>query len=272
MEINAIILLYQLSITLGADMRIISLIENTSGRKGIVSEHGLSLYIEAVGKRILFDFGQSDSFADNADRLTADLSAVDLAILSHGHYDHGGGLRKFLEINKKAAVYISKKAFLPYYNGEKYIGLDPSLSDSDRLIFIESEQKICEGLTLISLDSPPENSAGLTVMTERGRLPDRFDHEQYLLIEENGRRVLISGCSHKGILSIIKKFQPDIFVGGFHFMAMPLDEELSGRAKELELSGCKFYTCHCTGKEQFDFIKTYINRLEYLSAGDRIEI
>lgn len=253
-------------------MKIISLIENTSGREGIVSEHGLSLYIEAVDRRILFDFGQSDSFVSNAERLSVDLSAVDTAILSHGHYDHGGGLKKFLEINKNAPVYISKNAFLPYYNSEKYIGLDPSLSDSNRLIFTESEIRICEGLTLVNLDSPPEDSAGLTVMSDRGRLPDRFDHEQYLLVEEGNWRVLISGCSHKEILSIIKKFKPDVFVGGFHFMAMPVGDELSERAKELELSGCKFYTCHCTGKEQFDFIKTYINRLEYLSAGDRIEI
>ena len=93
-------------------MKITALVENTvSGQRaeqlGLGREHGLSLYIEACGHRILFDMGQSDLFARNAAALGVDLAAVDLAVLSHGHYDHGGGLARFLELNGAAPVYLT---------------------------------------------------------------------------------------------------------------------------------------------------------------------
>lgn len=94
---------------------------------GCAFEHGLSLYLEGKGHRILFDTGQSENFAVNAKRLGVDLAAVDLAILSHGHYDHGGGLKRFLELNQKAPVYLSVYAFEPHFNGVKDIGIDPKL-------------------------------------------------------------------------------------------------------------------------------------------------
>ena len=98
-------------------MKIISLVENTSVNEEIKAEHGLSLYIEAKKHKILFDMGQTTLFLENAGKLGIDLSQVDVAILSHGHYDHGGGLEKFLEINKKAYVYVNQYAFDAYYNG-----------------------------------------------------------------------------------------------------------------------------------------------------------
>ena len=76
--------------------------ENTTTREDLACEHGLSLYIEANGKRILFDTGASAAFADNAEKLGIDLNQVDLCILSHGHYDHGGGIKRFLEVNDHA--------------------------------------------------------------------------------------------------------------------------------------------------------------------------
>ena len=97
-------------------MKIIALMENTAAVPDVLSEHGLSLYLEGKGHRILFDTGQSENFAVNAKRLGVDLAAVDLAILSHGHYDHGGGLKRFLELNQKAPVYLSVYAFEPHFN------------------------------------------------------------------------------------------------------------------------------------------------------------
>lgn len=80
-------------------MRITVLIENTCKRSDLNAEHGLSLFIETGGLRILFDTGASRAFADNAAQLGIDLRSVDMAILSHGHYDHGGGIARFLELN-----------------------------------------------------------------------------------------------------------------------------------------------------------------------------
>ena len=80
-------------------MKIVTLLENTAGDAGLCAAHGLSLYIETPKHKILFDMGPDARFLDNAKKLGVDLSAVDIAVLSHGHYDHGGGLRAFCEIN-----------------------------------------------------------------------------------------------------------------------------------------------------------------------------
>jgi 7,8-dihydropterin-6-yl-methyl-4-(beta-D-ribofuranosyl)aminobenzene 5'-phosphate synthase len=80
------------------------LAENTSATNDLCSEHGLSLYIETKGHKLLFDTGASAFFAENAIKMNVDLSAVDLAVISHGHYDHGGGLKTFLNINTCARV------------------------------------------------------------------------------------------------------------------------------------------------------------------------
>ena len=253
-------------------MKLISLVDNCSRREDMGYEHGLSLYIEARGKKILFDAGQTELFLENAGHLSVDLSAVDIAILSHGHYDHGGGMLKFLEINKNAKIYLAPTATLPHFNGERYIGLDPALAESGRLSFVNGDTEISDGIWLRTISFTPRHSGKMT--EERGgrRLPDPFDHEQYLLIEDERARVLISGCSHKGIIPIMEHFSPDVFVGGMHFMNMPLDEELGSMADGLLKYKCKYYTCHCTGYSQYEFLKERIKGIDYLSAGDGVEI
>ena len=258
-------------------MRITSLVENTSVCEEIASEHGLSLYIETAAHKILFDMGQSELFAENASKLGIDLAGVDIAIVSHGHYDHGGGLRKFLEINQNAPVYISRSAFEPHYNGsEKYIGLDPSLKNSSRLIFTDDHLKIDHELQLFSCNQQARRydfgSFGLNMMKNGQLLPDDFAHEQYLAIKTEDKNVLISGCSHKGILNIAEWFSPDHLIGGFHFSKLPLDGTLAEYARLLDKFETAFYTCHCTGETQFEFMKKYMRKLFYLSSGQSITI
>lgn len=258
-------------------MRITVLSENTSSRPDIGAEHGLSLYIETAGKKILFDAGQTDLFAENAVRLGIDLSQADFAVLSHGHYDHGGGLKRFLEINSKAPVYISRHAFGEHYNGtEKYIGLDRTLAESDRLVYTDETYRIDETTTLFSPmhNTPPvcESKTGMTVRTENGFLGDTFRHEQFMLIKENGRKYLFSGCSHSGILNVAEWFSPDVLVGGFHLSKVDRTEILSGIAERLNRYDTEFYTCHCTGVTQYEQMKLHMRKLNYISAGTAIEI
>ncbi len=258
-------------------MRITCLTENTS-KPGLEAEHGLSLYIEACGKRILFDMGQTDLFARNAGKMEVDLTQIDLAVLSHGHYDHGGGLSHFLEINSHAPVYVNEHAFGAYYNGtSKYIGLDCKLQGHPRLVMTGDVHKIEKGLTLHTCNANAKpydlGSFGLTQRTDTDQFrPDAFLHEQYLLIEEDGLKVLISGCSHKGIMNIVQWFRPDVLVGGFHFSKLPLDETLADYARILRDSSATFYTCHCTGTAQFAYMQQWMPKLAYLSAGDQITI
>lgn len=258
-------------------MKITALVENTSTSEDIGFEHGLSLFIETKSRRVLFDAGQTELFVGNAAKLGIDLTSADTAVLSHGHYDHGGGIARFLEINKTAPVYVSRHAFQPYYHGdEKYIGLDPALESSERMVFTDNVCDLGDGMTLYSCNDEIRKhdlgSFGLTVKKDGEFVPDPFLHEQYLLIEENGKRILVSGCSHKGILNIADWFSPDVLVGGFHFSGLPLDGTLAEYAEYLNGHGTEYYTCHCTGTEQYGFMKKHMPRLHYLSAGDIIEI
>ena len=260
-------------------MKIWTLTENTASRCDLASEHGLSLYIETGTHKILFDAGQSPAFAENAKKLDVDLAAVDMAVLSHGHYDHGGGLETFLRINQTAPVYMSRYAFEPHYNAVgKYIGLDSALADCARIRFVDDEQKIADNLTLFSCNDRerpyPADTAGLTLLEKGAHTPEDFRHEQYLLIEECGRRVLISGCSHKGILNIMEWFRPDVLVGGFHFMKIAPDSELlTDAARRLREFGCEYYTGHCTGLPQYEAMKEILgDQLHYLSTGTVVEI
>ena len=88
-------------------VRVLTLMENTARNDSLCCGHGLSLYIETPKHRILFDMGpDGESLLKNAAALGVDLAGVDIAILSHGHYDHGGGLAAFLSVNNTASVYI----------------------------------------------------------------------------------------------------------------------------------------------------------------------
>lgn len=255
-------------------MKIVTLVENTACREGLTAEHGLSLYIEAAGRRILFDMGQGSAFTENAEKLGIDLSKVDLAILSHGHYDHGGGLATFLKINSKAPVYVSRFAFEKHFNATgKFIGLEPT--ESDRLIFTEDYLDLGWGITLCSCNEyghKPE-PYGLTAERDGVTAPENFRHEQYLLIREKGKIVCISGCSHKGILQIANWFRPDVLVGGFHLKAVPPEDPfLQEVAHGLLGLPAVYYTGHCTGQAQFDKMKTVMGeRLFAISTGTVLE-
>lgn len=263
-------------------MKIKVLMEDTGNLPGLKIEHGLSLYIEACGRRILFDTGQSAAFADNAARLSVDLSAVELAILSHGHYDHAGGWKRFLQLNDQAPIYLNRHAFEEHINpAGKFIGVDPSLKNEAQLRFTDEYCRLSEGLELFTCnerETPhPIQSFGLGMKEHGNVVPDDFRHEQYLSIHENGKHILISGCSHKGILNITEWFEPDMLVGGFHFFKLNPDgngrKYLDSAAESLSRHDTEYYTCHCTGTAQYEHLKKRLqDRIHYLSCGSEIEI
>lgn len=278
-------------------MKITSIIENTS-KCGLPVEHGLSLYIKLNnGRNILFDMGQRCLFAENAERLGLNIAEVDTAFISHGHYDHGGGLRAFLELNEKANVYIHKDAFFPHYslrdNGLAYIGLDVELRTNKRLMFTSEEEKIADEMTLFAdvegMCCCPCGNRLLFESTDNGGMDevknDMFTHEQNLIIEEDDKVVLIAGCAHKGIVNIMRKAEavcgktPTHVLAGMHLVKSGLNEEdenafIATLAQELmKYKDCKFYTMHCTGIEQFDKLKSIMeSHIEYLSCGEDVTI
>jgi 7,8-dihydropterin-6-yl-methyl-4-(beta-D-ribofuranosyl)aminobenzene 5'-phosphate synthase len=274
-------------------MIIKTLSENTSVSEGFKSEHGLSLYIETEKHKLLFDLGASALFAENACKLDVDLAEVDLAVISHGHYDHGGGLRAFLHLNDKAKIFLNRKAFVRHYSnrpgGEKaYIGLDAGLIQNDRFIFTGDRFVIDDELELFSnvkgMRFYPSGNRDLLMELGTSLQPDDFAHEQNLVIREDGKIVLAAGCAHRGIVNIIdhmvntRSCLPHHVIGGFHLHNSP-----AGRHEEpalirqigehLKSTGAKYYTCHCTGIEPFKMLKEIMgDHIQYLATGSQLTI
>lgn len=259
-------------------MNVTVLIENTTPRADLAAEHGLSLLIETSGRTILFDTGQTGAFADNAEKLGVDLGKVDFCVLSHGHYDHGGGLKRFLEINDHAPVYLRQESLEPHFSSGRFIGLDDALAENPRLISVPDMLALAEGVTLHAcndLERPfPFDVFGQTVCRKNAFFPDDYRHEQYLLVEEGGKTVCFSGCSHKGVLNILHWLHPDVFFGGFHFIKLdPSGRELAQARQHLASCPTRYYTGHCTGQEQYRVLKQALgDRLDYLTTGAVVTI
>ena len=273
-------------------MLIKTLVENTSISKDFGSEHGLSLYIETKKHKILFDVGASELFLQNAKKLDVNIADVDFLVISHGHYDHGGGLKTFLKENTKAEVFMNRLAFEKYYairpsNKIDYIGLDENLKHYKQIVPTSDRFFINNGIQVFSniiLREPlPKSNSGLLKEHKGQRIDDNFAHEQNLVIEEDGKTLLITGCAHNGIINILEHFHmlkgrmPDYVIGGFHLSSRSGGNEDSDTidriGKHLMGTKAKFYTCHCTGIEAYKRLKSVMgNSIDYLSAGSEIII
>lgn len=272
-------------------MKIVTLVENTPGGEGCVFEHGLSFYIQTDTQKILLDTGASEAFLQNAQRLGIDLAQVDMMVLSHGHYDHAGGILAFVKANSKAPIYMRPTAVKAYYNdrptGAKYIGMDQRIFTLDRIIFTEEVHVLSDQISLFSGVTGrrlwPEGNRQLKCLENGEYTQDIFDHEQSLVIREQDRSVLISGCAHNGILNILDKYQelygaaPDMVITGFHMKKnAPLTEAekeiVKSTARELiTYQNTSFYSGHCTGEEAFGIMKEIMGeQLHALHSGERI--
>lgn len=276
-------------------MKFITLLENTACRADLGHVHGLSLYAETANHKLLFDMGPNTAFADNAAVLGVDLTAVDTAVLSHGHYDHAGGLALFLQKNPSAKIYLHKAALGPYYAvspgyDPKYIGVPEAAKQfADRFILTGDELVIDETLRLFSdVKTADYRSHANDKLREKQGADypmDRFLHEQNLLITEGGKAVLLGGCAHRGIVNILRRAEellgraPDAVFAGFHLYnpstGEPEPRELI-EAVGRELAARKntvYYTGHCTGPDAFAILKEQLgDRVQPMTGGAVYEV
>ena len=254
-------------------MKITVLMENTAAEGcGLTPEHGLSLYIEYRGKKLLLDAGSSGKFADNALVLGVDLSAVELAALSHGHYDHADGLRRFFQVNGRAKVYIRPGAAGPSFardpDAYRFIGIGRDIWENsrDRFEEVEGVYALAEGAWLVpeTVRDPTFAGQAADLLVKRGEddfVPDDYRHEQSLVLEGERGLAVFNSCSHGGVVNIVQGVLEQFpgkkvfaVVGGFHMFSrgksgMNCTPEYVFRVADAlkELGVEEIYTGHCTG-------------------------
>lgn len=277
-------------------MKIYALIEEHKRKNtALIAEHGFCLYFEHAGKHILFDTGRSGSFIYNATLLGIDLSKVDACVISHAHKGHTGGLTPFLDINNHAKVYMKRTAaddcYTKYYSRYERSGIEPSFFKKiwDRIEFIDSDMKIANGVTASSVNKYRRYPLYSSLMYKKNNhewVRDDLTQELFLAINTDDTVVVLTGCSHQGIINILmtaeKKFgHVTGVIGGFHLEGA---KRLGIRIKKepyVELRAIikylnnhkikKVYTRHCTGEKPFEKLEL-LARAKKLYSGDVIEI
>ena len=240
--------------------------DNRSCNPALETEHGLSILLETGKHRILLDTGASDVFIRNAEQLGIELSKVGYVFISHGHSDHAGGLRYFMERNQQAKVIVSPDAmsgkfFSKRGNLHSITTEWPEIGE-DRLVLIDQTCEILEGLQIIAhipqIHSMPKGNQNLYVQDANGDyIHDDFRHELALYVDG----LLFTGCAHSGLENILAVCPWPVLsvVGGFHLLdGQETDEELTALAQRLKANYPKtlFYTSHCTGDHVYDVMKS----------------
>lgn len=266
-------------------MKIVTLIENLVYTKGLVVEHGLSLYIETGDKKILFDTGQSGLFIQNANALGIDISAIDTVVLSHGHYDHTGGLYPFLQVNQKAKVYGKSSLFAEHYKGRtEFIGTPyrPEML-KDRFIAIDEITAIQGDLFIVPeieiVDPAYTNFEKFFVKTDGQFVNDTFTDEIFLVFRTSDSLTVLTACSHRGLSNICKtaerifKLPVRSLIGGFHLKDCTKDQRIANLSFLKQLHPELVGICHCTGIEQYAEISKEIDsRVFYNYTGYTINL
>jgi len=264
-------------------MKVIVLIDNNPHPSlDLATEHGLSVYVEADGCKWLVDVGASPLFIDNAQKLGVSIEDVDYVVLSHGHFDHAGGLRTFLEINTKATVLLSSQVEgLQFYSyrlkTRRNISIDQTIIQEypDRFIPIEENIPVTQNTDIVchfpKKYPKPKGNRSLFLSKGDVEVIDDFSHEIVLTVSSQRGIVAFSGCSHNGILNVLSACSEyhgstsiAACIGGTHLLDSTPDNhyENAGELEEItqrltaDYPAMTLVTGHCTGQKAMQLLAT----------------
>jgi 7,8-dihydropterin-6-yl-methyl-4-(beta-D-ribofuranosyl)aminobenzene 5'-phosphate synthase len=250
------------------------LVDNLSGDPGLRTEHGFALWIEADERRILFDTGQSGILLGNAERLGIDLSTVDALVISHGHYDHTGGITAILEQNPALPVYCHPAVFTPRYSTSqgrpRPIGIGKKNADAlHRAIY--TLHWVNAPLSLggdIGITGPVprttsfEDTGGAFSLDPEAGRPDPIEDDLSLWLRTPRGQWVVTGCCHAGLVNTLLQVQTltgeqpvTAIIGGFHLLHAS-SERLAKTAGHLQSMAIeRLVPCHCTGESAVAYLQ-----------------
>jgi 7,8-dihydropterin-6-yl-methyl-4-(beta-D-ribofuranosyl)aminobenzene 5'-phosphate synthase len=272
------------------NIRITTLVENTASGADLLAEHGLSFWIEYGDKRILFDTGQSNILIKNAKVLGIDLAKIDAIVISHGHYDHTGGLSDVLEIAAKAKIYLHPGATEPKFSknvsGAKSIGMPDSAKEAiqgQHMIWTATPATIFPGISVtgqVPRMNDYEDVGGAFFVDENCQKPDELLDDQTLFVESTKGLVVVLGCAHSGVVNTLDYISKltgynKIYavIGGMHLLnASQIRIANTIEAfKKYEIQ--KIVPLHCTGQNAMqDFKTAFVDKCLFLGAGGQISL
>lgn len=245
------------------------LVENSVDRRALKAEHGLAWLLELGSGRVLFDTGQTDLFQDNAAVLGDSLESLDAIVLSHGHYDHTGGLAKACGLSPTAELLLHPDALSPKFTpnpdgSARFIGIPDAsrrvIAEASRAITWTAEcQEVIDGLFVtgaIPRLNEFEDTGGRFFVDAELRRPDPLADDQAMFCPTPEGTVVVLGCAHAGVVNTLRYIQHltgetrfRAVLGGMHLVhASEARMEATIRALgDLEIQ--RLLPAHCTGFE-----------------------
>ena len=250
-----------------------AVVDNTSLLTDLIAEHGLSLWIEYDDKKILFDTGQSNAVISNAKNLGVDLASADAIIISHGHYDHTGGLFEVLDMAAKAKIYLHPLAIKSKFSKKgtdvKYIGIPGHAKkaiENRNVILTTKPANLVPGLVVtgpIPRINNFEDIGGNFFLDENCQRPDILIDDQALFFESSLGLVVVLGCAHSGVVNILDYVSnltdaDKIYavIGGMHLLNASQDRIKNTIEAFKKYKVQKLIPLHCTGQKVMEIFKS----------------